>query len=255
MKIVTWNVNGIRACGQKGLGSFIRQENPDLLCLQETKAHQDHVTEDLVRPEGRFSYWSSAQKQGYSGVVTYTREEPKSVQYGIGVRKFDSEGRFVITDHSDFILFNVYFPNGGSGQERHDFKQDFLVRFREHLEEVHATGREIVLVGDYNVAYLDIDVYDPIGMSTVSGFFPEEREWFRGFLKGSFTDTYRLLHPVEKNKYTWWSYKERGRIGNRGWRIDHICVTPGLKDRVKRAEILDEVTGSDHCPVLAEIDL
>lgn len=252
MKIITWNVNGIRACGKKGLGSYIRREDPDILCLQETKAHRDQVGEELCTPEGRLSYWSSAQRPGYSGVVTYTRAEPVHVEYGIGIRKFDSEGRFVISDHGEFLLYNVYFPNGGSGNERHEFKQEFLSRFREHLEDMHASGREIVVVGDYNVAYLDIDVYDPMRLSKISGFLPEERQWFRDFLSGSFIDSFRHLHPLQKDKYTWWSMVERGRIGNRGWRIDHICVTKGLKSRIQRVEIQDDVTGSDHCPVLLE---
>lgn len=255
MKIITWNVNGIRACGKKGLGSFIRKEDPDLLCLQETKAHRDQVEEDLRAPEGRLSFWSSSQRPGYSGVVTFARNQPLAVRQGIGIRKFDSEGRFVVTDHGAFLLYNVYFPNGGSGSERHEFKQEFLVRFRDHLEEVYREGREIILVGDYNVAYLDIDVYDPSRLSAISGFLPEERTWFREFLSGSFVDTFRLLHPEQKDKYTWWSMQERGRIGNRGWRIDHVCVTKGLKGRIQRAEILDEVMGSDHCPVLVELDI
>ena len=252
MKIITWNVNGIRACSQKGLFEYLRQEDPDLFCLQETKAHPDQLDAAVHHPEGRLSYWSSAQKKGYSGVVTYCKKAPVHVDYGIGIRKYDSEGRFVITDHKDFVLFNVYFPNGGSGDERHEFKQEFLARFANHLKNIKESGREIVLVGDYNVAYLDIDVFDPVRLSKVSGFFPEERKWFRDFLELGFVDTFRLKHPDQAEIYSWWSSKDMGRMGNRGWRIDHICVTPNLAKYVKRAEIHNQVTGSDHCPVLVE---
>ncbi len=253
-KIITWNVNGIRACAQKGaLFSYLRREDPDFLCLQETKAHPDQLEGGTHHPEGRKSFWSSAQRKGYSGTVTYCKAEPKAVAHGIGIRKFDTEGRFVITDVGDFILFNVYFPNGGMGPERHEFKQEFLIRFTEHLIRLNKSGREIVLVGDYNVAYLDIDVFDPPRLSKISGFLPEERTWFLEFLKGGFTDCFRHLHPMLERKFTWWSYQEQGRIGNHGWRIDHICVTKGLVNRIVRAEIHDDVTGSDHCPVLVEL--
>lgn len=254
MKIITWNVNGIRACAPKGLYSYLRKQDADILCLQETKAHPDQLDQETRDPKGWSSYWSSAQRKGYSGTVTFTKQEPISVQHGIGIRKFDSEGRFVITDHKDFVLFNVYFPNGGSGPERHDFKQEFLARFARHLKQLHQSGREIILVGDYNVAYLDIDVHDPVKLSKESGFLPEEREWFRQFLNtGGFTDVFRLKNPDKTGAFTWWNYKTGGRIGNRGWRIDHICATPGLVDRVKRSEIHDDIMGSDHCPVLVEL--
>ncbi len=253
-RIITWNVNGIRACSQKGLFSYLRQQDPDFLCLQETKAHPDQLDESFIHPEGRESFWSSAQRKGYSGVVTFAKQPPEEVNYGIGVRKFDTEGRFVITEHRDFSLYNVYFPNGGSGEERHEFKQEFLSRFASHLEDRYRAGREIILVGDYNVAYLDEDVYDPVKLATASGFLPEEREWFRQFLRRGFTDAFRLFHSSQKGQFTWWSYREGGRIGNRGWRIDHICVTKGLVDRIRRCEIHGDIMGSDHCPVLVELE-
>lgn len=253
MKIVSWNVNGIRSCAQKGLFSYLRRVDPDVFCLQETKAHPDVLGDDLLHPEGRHSYWSSAQRAGYSGTVTFTRDEPMSVETGIGIRKFDTEGRFVITDLGDFIVYNVYFPNGGMGPERQQFKMEFLVHFLEHLQERVAEGREIVLVGDYNVAYLDEDVYDPIGLSTASGFLPEERQWFWEFLAAGFVDCFRTLHPQAINRFTWWSYRDGGRITNRGWRIDHICVTEKLARRIKSCDIHDDVMGSDHCPIYLEL--
>lgn len=254
-KIITWNVNGIRACSQKGLWGYLEKENPDLFCLQETKAHPDQLEAHFHSPLNRKSYWSSALKRGYSGVVTYAREEPLQIEYGIGIRKFDSEGRFVITEHPQFRLYNVYFPNGGSGEERHQFKQDFLKRFTKHLLQQLNQGREVIVVGDYNVAYLEQDVYDPTKLSSQSGFLPEERQWFDEFLRGGFVDAFRLLHANESHRYTWWSYQERARVTNRGWRIDHICVSKRLAQKVLKAEIHDDVEGSDHCPVVVELDL
>lgn len=253
MKIVTWNVNGIRAVHKKGFLDFMRTKNPDILCLQESKARPDQVPPELLNPFGTKSFWSAAVKPGYSGTVTYVKTEPESVNYGIGIKKFDSEGRFVVTDHKEFLLYNVYFPNGGSGEERHNFKQEFLKKFTAHLREQMAAGREIILVGDYNIAHLEIDVFDPVRLSKESGFLPEERAWFSEFLKTGFTDCFRHFHSEEKHRYTWWSYLERGRLTNRGWRIDYICVTEGLKSRLKACEIWDDVEGSDHCPVMLEL--
>ena len=255
MKIVTWNVNGIRACSKKGLLQYMERENPDILCLQETKAHPEQLDETLLHPDGWTAYWSSALKRGYSGTVTYTKPSPESVQHGIRVRKFDSEGRFVVTDYGDFLLYNVYFPNGAASDERHDFKQEFLEKFRRHLSRKIAAGREIIVLGDYNVAYREIDVHDPKRLSKVSGFLPEEREWFDRFLETGFIDLFAYFCPDEKDHYTWWSYRENARIANRGWRIDHICVTPGLLPKVQEVEIQDQQMGSDHCPVKVVLEI
>lgn len=252
MKIITWNVNGIRAVAQKGLNEFREKEKPDFLCLQETKCHPDQVEESLTSPKGWQGYWSAAQRAGYSGTVTFCRETPQEVARGFGIPRFDAEGRMVVTQHPKFTLYNVYFPNGGSGQERHDFKQDFLKRFGHHLVKKAKAGENIILVGDYNVAYMDIDVYDPKGLSSESGFLPEERNWMKGFLEAGFVDGFRHFHPDSKNRYTWWSYFQNARVANRGWRIDHICVSKSLLKNLKSVEILDQQEGSDHCPVVAE---
>lgn len=254
MKVISWNVNGIRAAHKKGLIEFIEREDPDILCLQETKAHREQCEPILAEPLGRKSFWSSAVRKGYSGVATYVREEPKSVSLGIGLPEYDSEGRFVITEHRDFTLYNIYFPNGGSGQIRHDFKQRFLQDLNQHLKPLVDAGKPIMVVGDYNVAHKEIDVYDPVRLANESGFLPEERAWFDSFLQLGFVDTFRYFHPHERDRYTWWSYVERGRLGNRGWRIDYICVTRNLASRLRRAEVLDGQMGSDHCPVLVEIE-
>jgi exodeoxyribonuclease-3 len=259
MKIISWNVNGIRAAYKKGFIEFIEREDPDLLCVQETKAHREQCEPGILSPAGRESFWSSAVKKGYSGVATFcktidgAKSIPRKVSHGMGTEKYDSEGRIVITEHSDFTLFNIYFPNGGSGPERHDYKQKFLYDLNGYLKPMIESGKPIIVVGDYNVAHKEIDIYDPVRLAGDSGFLPEERAWFDTFLALGFVDTFRKLHPDEIEKYTWWSQIQRGRIGNRGWRIDYICVTKNLEDRIVRAEILDGVLGSDHCPVLLEL--
>ena len=254
MRIISWNVNGIRAVYKKGFIEFIERENPDILCVQETKAHREQCEPALWAPAGRTSHWSSAARKGYSGTATFSVREPKSAASGIGIPDYDSEGRFVVTEHDEILLYNIYFPNGGSGEERHDFKQRFLKDLNAHLKPLIAKGRKIIVVGDYNVAHRAIDIYDPVKLSKESGFLPEEREWFDQFLALGFVDTFRHLHPERPEAYTWWSYRERGReMGNRGWRIDYICVTQNLTERVVRAEVMGQVMGSDHCPVLVDL--
>lgn len=254
VKIVSWNVNGIRACGKKGLLDFVQNEKPDILCLQEVKAHIEQVEENLKMLGYKNSYWSSAVRKGYSGVATFVHEEPQKVSKGIEVHEYDSEGRFVITEHKHFDLYNIYFPNGGSGEVRHLFKQKFLTDLNQHLKTKLDQGRPIIVVGDYNVAHTPIDVYDPVRLSKMSGFLPEEREWFDSFLNLGFIDTFRHFHAGEKDRYSWWSYRELARITNRGWRIDYICISKDLLGNLKAADILDQVEGSDHCPVLAELE-
>lgn len=255
MKIVTWNINGIRAATGKGLLDFWQKEDPDILCLQETKAHPDQLEQGLVTCKGWNGYWSSAQRPGYSGTATFSKQVATSAGYGFGVPKFDAEGRTVVTKFSGFTLYNVYFPNGGSGLERHQFKQEFLKTFGSHLIKQIQGGQNVILVGDYNVAYLDEDVYSPMALSVESGFLPEEREWMRRFLAAGFVDVFRHLHPNAKNRYTWWSYLQNARGHNKGWRIDHICVSRPLAGKIKSVDILDKQEGSDHCPVIADFDL
>jgi exodeoxyribonuclease III len=254
MKIISWNVNGIRAVHKKGFIEFIEREDPDILCVQETKAMPEQCEPVLMTPAGRVSFWSSAKRKGYSGVATFLKRPPLAKSFGIGIEEYDSEGRIVITEHEGFTLYNIYFPNGGSGQVRHDFKQQFLKDLSAHLKPLVDAGKPIVVVGDYNVAHREIDIYDPKRLAGESGFLPEEREWFDAFLALGFVDTFRHFHPDEPDRYTWWSYVERGRLGNRGWRIDYICVTRNLVARLRRAEVLDGQMGSDHCPVLLEME-
>ena len=256
MKLITWNVNGIRACYKKGFIEFIEREDPDILSVQETKADPGQCEPLLVQPAGRVGYWSTAKKKGYSGVATFVRPgaEPSAVRHGIGADEYDSEGRFVITEHKDFTLYNIYFVNGGSGPERHEFKQRFLKDLSAHLKPLVDAGKPIIVTGDYNVAHREIDVYDPIRLADESGFLPEERQWFSEFLDLGFVDTFRYFHPDARDRYTWWSYYEQGRVGNRGWRIDYFCVTKNLVARLKRVDQLDLQMGSDHCPVVLELE-
>lgn len=254
MKIVSWNLNGIRACHKKGLTDFVKKEKPDIFCVQETKAHIDQVEDEAKHLGYKHFYWSSATKKGYSGVATFTDQEPKQNNIGWGQLEYSSEGRIINTDHGAFELYNIYFPNGGSGDVRHDFKQKFLKDLNAHLKEKIKKGKQLIVVGDYNVAHKPIDVHDPVRLSKESGFLPEEREWFDSFLDLGFTDTFRMFHP-EPQRYSWWSYRELARISNRGWRIDYICVTKGLEKSVVSADILDDVQGSDHCPVVATLKI
>lgn len=255
MKIISWNLNGIRACYKKGLMDFVQSEAPDIFCVQETKAHIEQVEEGAKLLGKAHSYWSSAVRKGYSGVATFVNEAPHSIEYGFdGKVEYQNEGRIVMTDHGKFDLYNIYFPNGGSGDARHDFKQQFLKDLNAHLKEKLARGREVIVVGDYNVAHKEIDVYDPIKLSTESGFLPEERQWFDEFLALGFIDTFRYFHPQEQNRFSWWSYRELARISNRGWRIDYICISKGLEKYLKSADVLDQAHGSDHCPVVATFE-
>ena len=253
MKIISWNVNGIRACGQKGFLNFVKKQDPDILCIQENKCHPEDADPELVKPLKRLSYWSFADKKGYSGTTTYVKKPALKVQYGIGIKKFDHEGRFVITEHKKFNLFNVYFPNGSQTEQRHLFKQEFLKRFSEYLKRLIKKGQSLIVLGDYNVAYMDIDVFDPKGLKNTSGFLPEERKWLENFLKMGFIDVYRHFYPTQKEAYTWWSYREKARENDRGWRIDHICLTQDLLKKVKSVKILKNQMGSDHCPVMMEL--
>ena len=253
VKIISWNVNGIRAAHKKGFLEFVEKEDPDVLCVQETKAYRDQIEPAIARPGGRIGFWTSAERKGYSGVATFLRSQPAEARVGIGVPDYDREGRVIVTRQGGVRLYNIYFPNGGSGPDRHDFKQRFLRDLNAHLKPLVESGERIAVVGDYNVAHRDIDVYDPIGLAGESGFLPEERAWFDSFLALGFVDTFRLKHPGAADRYSWWSYLERGRESNRGWRIDCICVTTNLVDRVRRADILDSQHGSDHCPVMIEL--
>lgn len=252
MKIICWNVNGIRACFKKGLPDFIEKEKPDVFCVQESKAWQDQVDQDILSLKGMKSHWAQAKRKGYSGVTTFLNEELE-IQVGIGVERFDDEGRVIISRHKDFDLYNIYFPNGASGAERQAYKMDFLKTLKGHLGEKLKSGREVIVLGDFNIAHRDIDIFDPQRFAKTSGFLPEERAWLSEFIDMGFVDSFRKFHPEVKERYSWWNQIERARVGNRGWRIDMICVSKGLEKKLVSADILHDVEGSDHCPIKLEI--
>ena len=249
LKIISWNVNGVRAAYRKGLLNFISNEKPDILCIQETKAHVNQVPDDMVNPHGMSSCWSSAEKKGYSGTSTFSIEKPKIVSTEIGIKEFDNEGRFTITQHDNFKLYNIYFPNGSHKKERQIYKMKFNHAVYDKLKQDIKNGFELIVVGDYNIAPEEIDIYDPIQFKNVSGFLLEEREWFRSLKSLGFVDTFRHLHPSAKDRYSWWNMMRRDRLSNKGWRIDLICITKGLIDRLLYADIMENIEGSDHCPV------
>lgn len=247
-RILSWNVNGIRAGYKKGLLDWFKKENPSMLCLQETKAHPDQLVDELKNVEGYNSYFSSAEKKGYSGVVIYTKHKPLNVQHGIGIKKFDSEGRFIITEFEEFILFNIYFPNGKASPERLQYKLDFYDSFLKHCKKLLKQNKKVVVCGDVNTAHKEIDLARPKENSKTSGFLPDEREWIDKFLAAGFIDTFRMFNQEPEN-YTWWDMVTRARDRNVGWRIDYFYASENLKDNIKSASIHSSVMGSDHCPI------
>lgn len=236
---------------------FVAREKPEVLCLQEVKAHREQVEPEMIdMGRGFQNVWSPAQRKGYSGVATFWSQAAKPVDQSIGLghAEYDQEGRVVVTDHQRFLLYNIYFPNGGSGPERHEFKQRFLEDLLVHLRKVLAGGRELVVVGDYNIAAEPIDVYDPSALAEESGFLAQEREWMKRFFDLGLIDSFRWVHGATPNRYSWWNQIERAREFNRGWRIDYACLSRGLLRHLRHADVLDQVEGSDHAPVLLELD-
>lgn len=252
MKIFSWNVNGIRAVLKKGFLDWIEKESPDVVCLQETKANSDQVDPDLFPPKGYKTFWNSAERKGYSGVLTLTKKKPKSVALGMGIEEFDIEGRIVRTEFSKFDLLNVYFPNGTSGEERLDYKMRFYDAFLNHCEDLKKSGKKLIVTGDVNTAHCRIDLKNDKANEKNSGFLPQERAWVDKFIAHGFVDTFRALYP-EKEQYSWWAYRFNARARNIGWRIDYFFVTEDLMKNVKDGFIADQVMGSDHCPIGLDI--
>ncbi len=248
IKIFCWNVNGIRAARRNGLLEWLDKESPDILCLQETKASPEQLDDALRQPDGYQAYWNYPERRGYSGVATFSRQKPSSVKYGFGIPEIDAEGRVIITDFSEFTLFNVYFPNGKKDNQRLKYKMDFYAAFLDFVEPLRREGRKLVICGDFNTAHKEIDLARPKENEKVSGFLPEERAWMDKFVENGYLDCFRLFHK-EPGQYTWWDLKTRARERNVGWRIDYFFVTHNLLESVLKAFIMPEVTGSDHCPI------
>jgi exodeoxyribonuclease-3 len=249
LKIITWNVNGLRAAMKKGIWDWVESQDADVVCLQEIKARPEQLDEDhRQRFAGLHAYWNPAQRPGYSGVVTFTRTPPLEVYLGMGDERFDDEGRVVRTRYTDFWLYNIYFPNGQRGHERLTYKLDFYARLLEICDQLHQVGQKVVLCGDFNTAHQEIDLRYPKANATTSGFMPEERIWIDHYIDHHLVDIYRQLYP-ERVQYTWWTYRLNARTRGIGWRLDYFMLSEPIASRVEDVTIHDEVPGSDHCPV------
>ncbi|MGM0442842.1 MAG: exodeoxyribonuclease III [Fibrobacterota bacterium] len=246
-KLISWNVNGIRAAERKGLISFITESDADVIALQETKAHREQLSSELLEIPGYTSWFASAERKGYSGTALYTRKEPISITRGMDIPEFDSEGRIITAEFDDYYLINAYYPNAQHGLKRLAYKQDFNAAIRSFAGTL-AEKKQVILCGDYNVAHTEIDLKNPRSNVKNPGFSPEERADMDRFLAAGFTDTFRRLYP-EREEYTWWSYRFNARARNIGWRIDYFCVNEACMDRVEDARIYSDVMGSDHCPI------
>ena len=245
MKLVSWNVNGLRACMGKGFADFLKSEDPDVICLQETKMQREQADFDF---EGYREFWNSAEKKGYSGTAIFTKVEPLSVTYGIGMEEADAEGRVICAEFDSFYLVTVYTPNAQRELVRIDFRMAFEDAFREYLLKLNKL-KPVVVCGDMNVAHKPIDLKNPKSNIGNAGFSYEERGKFSELLASGFNDTFRMLYPDKEEAYSWWSYMFKSRERNTGWRIDYFLVTDDIKEKVQDSLILSDVMGSDHCPV------
>lgn len=253
MKILSYNVNGIRAAITKGFLDWLQAANPDIICLQEIKANEDQIPVLEITAAGYpYQYYYPAQKKGYSGVAILSKTAPKNVVFGTGIDYMDYEGRNVRADFEDFSVMSLYLPSG-TNIDRLSHKFRYMADFQEYINNLKNQVPNLIIGGDYNICHQAIDIHDPIRNAKVSGFLPEEREWLDNFMKSGFIDTFRMLNP-EPHNYSWWSYRANARNNNKGWRIDYHLISESMKDRLKRAYILPEAKHSDHCPVGIEID-
>lgn len=244
-KFISWNVNGIRACVQKGFLDFFKEIDADVFCLQETKLQEGQIELEL---EGYHQYWNYAEKKGYSGTAIFTKEEPLSVSYGLGVEGHDNEGRVITAEFNDYYLVTVYTPNSKDQLQRLDYRMVWEDVFRSHLKRLEE-NKPVIVCGDLNVAHKEIDLKNPKANRKNAGFTDEERGKFTELLNSGFTDTYRYFYPDKEGVYSWWSYRFNARKNNAGWRIDYFCTSESLNDRLVNADIHSNVLGSDHCPV------
>jgi len=253
MKIISYNVNGIRAALKKDFVGWLKAANPEVLCLQETKAVEEQVDMSEIEALGYSHYWFSAQKKGYSGVAILSKVAPKHVEFGTGIDHIDFEGRVIRADFEHCSVISLYLPSG-TNMARLDHKFMFMDDFKAYVDQLKQEIPNLVICGDYNICHQAIDIHDPVRNKNVSGFLPEERAWLDGFLNSGFIDSFRSLNP-EPHHYSWWSYRANSRANNKGWRIDYALVSAPLKDTIERAYILPEAHHSDHCPVVVELTL
>ena len=254
MKLISWNVNGIRAAVKKGFLDYLDQEQPDIICIQESKAHKEQLTSEILEDHGYCTYWHSGIKKGYSGVATFCKEEPLFIQEGLGIEKYDVEGRVLLTEHKDFLLYNIYFPNGQKDENRLKYKLDFYDDLLPIINDQVESGNNVIVTGDWNTAHHPIDLARPKENINTSGFMLVEREKLDIYLEEGWVDTFRLFHE-EGERYSWWTYRFGARDRNVGWRIDYFFVNDGMTDLCIDADIHHDVFGSDHCPVSLVLDL
>lgn len=254
MKLYSWNVNGIRAAAGKGYRDWMQQTDADIVCLQETKAQPEQLEKDLVRPDGYYSSWNSAQKKGYSGVATLSKTRPLEEEKGIGIEAFDHEGRVIESVFPEFTLLNIYFPNGRRDHSRVDYKLAFCDAVLERCNRLRTSGANLVICGDFNTAHKEIDLKYPKANKDTTGFLPRERAWIDKFIDNGYVDTFRQFNN-EPDQYTWWTYRLNARERNIGWRIDYFFISSTFLPALKDAFILAEVPGSDHCPLGIELSI
>lgn len=253
MKILSYNVNGIRAALNKGFAEWLSAAGPDVVCLQETKALEDQVNTVLFEQMGYQHYWHSAQKKGYSGVAILTKTNPLNVQKGTGIEHMDFEGRVIRADYENVSVISLYLPSG-TNLDRLEHKFKFMDDFQEYIDALKKNHPRLVICGDYNICHRAIDIHDPVRNKNVSGFLPEERQWIDTFMNNGFVDSFRHFNP-EPHQYSWWSYRANARNNNKGWRIDYNMVSENLKNNIKSAYLLPDAKHSDHCPVGVELEL
>ncbi len=252
MKIISYNVNGIRAAMNKGFIDWLTSADPDVVCLQEIKAMKEQLDLDIFENAGyKYNYWFSAQKKGYSGVAILSKQKPDHVEYGTGIESMDFEGRNLRADFNGLSIMSMYLPSG-TNDARLAHKFEYMDLIHDYLNDLRKDKPNLVVLGDYNICHEPIDIHNP-KMKGVSGFLPEEREWLGKFIDSGFIDSFRYLHP-EKQEYTWWSYRANARANNKGWRLDYGMVSQPLQENIKRSVILSEAVHSDHCPILVEIE-
>lgn len=253
MKIISYNVNGIRAAINKGFIDWLKSANPDVICLQEIKAMKDQLELDLFEEAGyHHHYWFSAQKKGYSGVAILSKTEPDHVEYGTGIESMDFEGRNLRADFNGISVMSLYLPSG-TNDARLQHKFDYMDMFQEYIDTLKKDIPNLIVCGDYNICHEEIDIHNPKGLSNVSGFLPVERKWIGNFIKSGFIDSFRHFNK-EPDNYTWWSYRANSRANNKGWRLDYAMASLPLQEKLKRSVILSDAEHSDHCPILLELE-
>jgi exodeoxyribonuclease-3 len=253
MRIISYNVNGLRSAMTKGFVEWLATDPADVICLQEIKAHKDNVDFAKIEALGFETFWFPAEKKGYSGVAIFTKRKPELIQLGNGLMQSDAEGRVIRADFGDVTLVNAYFPSGSSGDIRQEYKFQWLNEFFDYIYELRKTRPNLIITGDYNICHQPIDIHNPISNKDSSGFLPEERAWMDKWFESGFVDTFRYFNP-HPHQYSWWSFRANSRANNKGWRIDYISVSKSLEQKLKDAAIYPDVKHSDHCPVYAELE-